>query len=230
MSFPITVIDDYKGSFRIPYNSLAEKKINDYIEQYEEQIVSEWLGNYAVKIYSEQSIEDSYYDLMYGVEWLDTLGNTRSFKGFIYCLKRLFYYNYIKDNWLISPVGVQKNETENAIIVNDNYNKSLIYNAYNEAVRYYNNDLRIFLNYHSKIEANILGYTELGGGQIELEVDTTKYLYDTIEITIGSENYKVVSFIEDETIIIEADSIENDIVSWMPLDLICFKKQKMQWL
>ena len=172
-------INDFKGRYRIAVASFNVSNFQSYIDQTEEQIITEDFDTDFYNDIVSNSSKDKYQDLL-----------TSGYKD--YLLGSIYFY-YQRDAFLSSSTGNVKINNSNSVNVPDAMNGAIAKDRYNLGVGYYNRGAVDFLNDNAVKSYSILSSSDLGGGLAQLDLLEIDYLYANDVVRINNIDYVVQS-------------------------------------
>jgi len=169
--------NDFKGRYRIAVSSFNTATFEEYLNQVEEQIITDDFGTDFYADVETNATKSKYQDL------LDS--------GYKDYLLGACYFYYQRDNFLSTSSGNSQINNSNAVNVTSQFNSSLASDRYNLGVGYFNRGALDFLNDNAVKSELISSSTDLGGGLIRLDVLDVEYLYANDYVKINGLEYLV---------------------------------------
>lgn len=188
---------DFIGSIKIADNgtsSLLTEYINEFTEIWLKRIVGASSSDF---IEANNPPGQRYIDLINGVTYYNTrLDKSVYIDGMLYALKRLIYFEYVRDYYKDSTTGKIHASNENSTNASKLASGSYATAKFNEASDVIDN-IWLFIEQYTGSEISIDSITDLGGGILRINVSDTEYLLDGMSVKMNGVDYTVSSLVAD---------------------------------
>lgn len=207
---PILTKDDFTGLYALGLNANLLPKLALYITEFEQKYICELLSEKAyIDISTQSTLQAKYTDLINGCNWIDEYEKERVNFGFKEFLKAIVWANWNKDNFENSNTNNKQSSPENSTIVDENKNRNLWASRYNKAVKLWNENIALFILEFQQIEKDITSIESLGGNIYQINLASTKYLYNADKVVISGVSYVVSNLVEDTSFTITSENTIN---------------------
>lgn len=205
MSLPQINVSDYsEGFLKISTNNFTEVNLQSYINRFLEIFLKHLIGDPAyVKLVNLSPNTQKWDDLLSGVVY-ERDGKQYENVGLKTVLISLIYSQYVNDDFQSSMVGKVKNNSENSVTLMSSAVATASLKRWNEAVRNVNCSIIPFLNNYTQLTSNITNVNNVGT-TYTIFTDSTFYLDNEDNVTIGSEKYEVRNVVENVSFDITAE-------------------------
>lgn len=201
MALPIITTTEFTGYINLSQNSFRTEDLELYINTFYPQIVDDFLG-VAVTTEIEETalLPQKWIDLFSGGGVYVNLCKEQTLRKpvFLEVVKKVLYFYWTRDDSVNTTSGTSFNSVENATMLNRAQIASTVMQRYNNAVMYFNTQVKDFLENYENYTVSIDSVVDLGGGITQINCLDTIYLQNGDLVTIGNNEY-VVSNLVDNT-------------------------------
>ncbi len=228
MAIPTLSSSDFIGSVGLSQDNFGS--LTDYINEFyndgdsPSNYIREFLGEGALQEVIASTAQ-KWTDIMEGVTYVNSEGVKARFSGVRDMCKNVVFFQYVRDDYIPSSTGLVQNMNENSSMLDSVkvYQKAGL--KYNQSIMANNNQLPCFLSTYDNYRVDITGISDIGGGSLSIETNSTLYLYDGDTVAINGTDYVVSNVIEDASFEITSSLITADNYVHSPFSLVEFTKR-----
>lgn len=197
MGLPNITPSNFEGWIKISADTFQQDKLHQYIDLFEETYFVFFLGAGATKeITDSVSLPEKWTDILGGVYYHNIeCDSLMKLNGLTNKVKQCIYFEYVRDNFISTSTGKNRNLNENASRLNAYEVNAVARNRYNNSISYNNNELIAFLKNYTDFEQPITGFIDNGGNSYTIETNATKYLSDGDTIKIKNEEFTISNLV-----------------------------------
>ncbi len=223
MAIPSISTSDFVGSLRISSDNFGD--LQNYIDEFYPQYLEYILGVGAVLDATNNDLQ-KWDDVLNGVTYYNDLCvATQRLTGAVQMCRQFIFFEYIKNDYEASSTGLVVNMNENSNSINPLTVQYVARDKYNKSISQINSELSLFIDNYTDYTVTINGISDIGGGVLSIETNSTLYLYDGDSVTINGTDYVVSNVIENVSFEITSALITADDYVHSPFSLVDFTKR-----
>lgn len=196
MSLPLTLAatDYITKPFRISTQNATQ--LNALITVVERRELTNLFGS-AVYLRIKDNITLKAQDeaLINGYDYIDSNDVQRSYQGYKQALKYTVYFEFVKDNFETSDVGLTRNENTNKTHITPGESAQIVHGRRNAGVTIYNDETLPFIEEFANPSGTILTSVDNADNTYNVTVDGTDSIFTFLQvgdtITINDTDYIV---------------------------------------
>ncbi|MHC5059126.1 MAG: hypothetical protein ACYTKD_31110 [Planctomycetota bacterium] len=199
MALPIISPSNFEGWIKISADTFQQDKLQQYIDLFEETYFIFFLGAEATKeIIDTASLPEKWADILGGVYYhnieYDAL---MKLNGLTNKVKQCIYFEYVRDNFISTSTGKNRNLNENANRLSTHEVNAVARSRYNNSIDYNNRELTQYLTNYIDFEQPIIGFIDNGGDSYTIQTNATKYLADGDTVKIKNEEFTISNLVDN---------------------------------
>ncbi len=177
--------------------------LQEYINEFYPTFIREIVGADAfLEIEAQDPLQQKYIDLFNGSYWTDTKGCKLYQDGLLDVVRGFFYFYFVRDTSTIGDGGHASSIQETSNTVDRYQLGSIAAERWNASIIVLAKNITPYIHRFSSYTIQISSSSFLGGGQYQINVSDTTYLYDNDEVEIEGEKYVVQSLVDDTSFVI----------------------------
>lgn len=209
MALPTIAPSDFTGFIKITADTYAQSKLQDYIDSFYPKYVKDILGAYALNFMQNNALTDKWTDLMNGQYYYNTAKERyESIEGVVYVIRRLLYFEFVRDNFINTSTGNVRNFNENAETIPALETNAHAISRWHQGIEQLKDAIDLFIDNYTDYESTITSFTDNGGGSYTIFTSDTIYLIDGDSVSIGNVEYVISSLVANTSFNITAGTGE----------------------
>lgn len=220
MALPQISPSDFIGFYKISIDEFTTAKLQNWIDQFLPIYVRDIIGasGYTAMVNQDRQ---KWVDLSNGKDYTNESGVVEYFPGLKSALLGFIFFEYIRDNAVMTVAGSQRNKGELSDRPSPAEISALVESRWNRGLPEFNATLKGFLKANEDYSEVVISSAEAPVGTYTLDIADTTYIETGDTVTIEGVEYPLINVVADTSIEINAATGQDFTgldVEWKPYE------------